>query len=169
MFTAIITGASKLASSDTIKFNQTFNASCFSFDDSCDSTKKLWCIDNRCQCYDQLAYWRAASNSCTYCAATFYYDGTACTCPQLTYLHTPSTTCREFSSFMKQIDFSAITFACIGSYGNISQSCASGLLCDETRGLQCISSTCQCPSGYYWNSTASDTKAVCGINISISI
>jgi hypothetical protein len=139
-----ILGIANSITAAPLKTDQNYNTTCFSFDDSCDQSKQLWCVNGRCQCYDQLAFWNTSSSSCQFCPNTFYYNGLNCVCPSYKYLYTTnsSSSCRY--------------------YQNISQTCNSSLQCTSTPNLSCINSTCQCDSGYYWNSTTNDTKGACG-------
>jgi hypothetical protein len=88
-------GASETVTAPPLKANQTYNTACFTWDNSCDLTKNLWCVDGRCQCYNQLTYWNGTQ--CVACANGSYYDGTNCVCPSYSYLYISSTnTCRMF-------------------------------------------------------------------------
>ena len=52
-------GIANTVTASPLKMNQLYNASCFTFDSSCDVSKKLWCVDSRCQCCrsDDLLEW----------------------------------------------------------------------------------------------------------------
>jgi hypothetical protein len=86
---------SNSVTAEPLKVNQSYNITCFTWDDSCDLTKKLWCVNGRCQCYDQLTYWNGTQ--CVQCANGSYYDGSNCVCPSYSYLYISSTnSCRLF-------------------------------------------------------------------------
>lgn len=75
-----------------MKFNLSYNISCFTWDDSCDKTKELWCVNDYCQCYDQLSYWNGTQ--CLQCPNGSYYDGSSCACPSYSYPDmTPTNSC----------------------------------------------------------------------------
>ncbi len=58
-----------------------------------------------------------------------------------------------------------------GPYQNYSQTCNSSLLCNPSSsiGLVCMSGTCQCTSGYYWNSSNANSIGPCGENIQMKV
>jgi hypothetical protein len=88
-------GVLNAATPEPLKGNQTYNVTCFTWDNSCDLTKDLWCVDDRCQCYNQLTYWNGIQ--CIQCPNGFYYNGSNCICPSYSYLDISSTnTCRLY-------------------------------------------------------------------------
>lgn len=87
-------GKTKAVTAAPLRTNRVYNESCFTFDSSCTKSMNLWCINGRCQCYNQLYYWNSTTSQCVLCPSSFYYNGTACDCLPGRYLIGPSfTTC----------------------------------------------------------------------------
>ncbi|CAF0755410.1 unnamed protein product [Adineta steineri] len=126
-----------------LQSNLGYNATCFTWDTSCNEKMNLWCIMGNCDCYNQLYYWNASSSKCVQCPTAFYYNGSTCICPSPRYLQGPSnTTCALYRTY--------------------NQTCSSINLCNPTPGLYCSSSgICICSYGYYWNLTTTVGNGYC--------
>ncbi|UJR37970.1 hypothetical protein I4U23_030653 [Adineta vaga] len=130
-------GQNKAITAAPLKTNLGYNESCYIFDSSCNQTLNLWCINGRCQCYNQLYYWNGMK--CVLCPNTFYYNGTSCVCPPNRYLLGPANTmCALYKTY--------------------TESCSNYVLCDPTSGLYCDNLKCNCTYDYYWNSSGSCMK-----------
>ncbi|CAF0976898.1 unnamed protein product [Adineta ricciae] len=125
-------GQQKQITAAPLKANLSYNESCYTFDSSCSLTLNLWCINDYCQCYNQLYYWNGVR--CVKCPSTFYYNGSQCTCPSNLYLQGPTNTL-------------------CASYKTYTQSCTTYVLCDSSVGLYCDNGKCNCTYDYYWSST----------------
>jgi hypothetical protein len=94
VITSVCLGKSNTITAEPLKSNLPYNTECFTWDQSCDLSTKLWCVTGRCLCYDQLTYWNGSQ--CVACFTGAYYDGLACVCPPYAYLYiTPTNSCRE--------------------------------------------------------------------------
>jgi hypothetical protein len=88
-------GVPNAATPQPLKANQTYNVACFTWDNSCDLTKDLRSVDDRCQCYDQLTY-RNATRYIQY-PNSFYCNRSNCICPSYSYLY------NEFDKYMSSV------------------------------------------------------------------
>lgn len=89
-------GKENTVTAEPLKGNLSYNSACFTWDNSCDLTKQLWCVNDRCQCYDQLTYWNGSN--CVFCRNGSFFDGISCSCPSYSFPDLTSTnTCRQSS------------------------------------------------------------------------